>query len=126
MLQPTVELIAPSEAKRGQPVEIVLRVRNDGAKAVDFELSGRPVGFDIAIETDDGTEVWRRLDGEAVASALMLVTLQPGEARDFTERWLQQDRAGDPVTPGRYVVRGILPMGRRRLVTAPHDLLIRP
>jgi Intracellular proteinase inhibitor len=123
--QPTVELVAPSQVGAGETVEIVLRVRNDHPKPITFELSGRPVGFDIVITGADGKEVWRRMDGRFVGAALMLLTLQPGEARDFTARWGQVDGAGRAVAPGRYTVRGILPMGARRMATAERDLIIR-
>lgn len=122
--QPTVELVAPPKVQLGDTVEIALRVRNDGSEPMDLELSGRPVGFDVVITGPDGREVWRRLRDGAVGAALMLLTLEPGAARDFTVRWAQVDRAGGAVGPGRYTVRGILPMGARRITTAPHDLVI--
>jgi intracellular proteinase inhibitor BsuPI len=124
--QPTVELLAPSKVRVGDTVEIVLRVRNDGPKPIDLELSGRPVGFDIVVTGADGREVWRRLEGTAVAAILMLLTLQPGEARDFTARWGQVDSTGRAVSPGRYVLQGVLPMGRRQMTTGRRDLIIEP
>jgi hypothetical protein len=124
--QPTVELLAPSKVRSGDTVEIVLRVRNDGSKPIDVELTGRPVGFDVVVTGPDGKEVWRRLEGTAVASALMLLTLRPGEGRDFTARWGQVDQAGRAVAPGRYVLHGILPMGRRQMTAAPRELVIEP
>jgi hypothetical protein len=124
--QPTVELLAPSTVQAGDTVEIVLRIRNDGERPMDVELSGRPVGFDVVIAGPDGKEVWRRLSQGAVGAALMLLTLQPGEARDFPVRWPQHDSAGRPVAPGRYIIQGILPMGDRRVTTASRGLLIEP
>jgi Intracellular proteinase inhibitor len=124
--QPTIELLAPSKVKAGDTVEIVLRIRNDGPKPIDLELSGRPVAFDVVVTGPDGKEVWRRLEGAAVASILMLLTLQPGEGREFTAQWAQEDQAGRAVAPGRYVMHGILPMGRRQMTTAPRELIIEP
>jgi hypothetical protein len=124
--QPTVELLSPAKVQAGDTVEIVLRIRNDGPKPIDLELSGRPVAFDVVVTGPDGKEVWRRLEGAAVASILMLLTLQPGEERDFTTQWAQVDQAGKALPPGRYVLHGVLPMGRRRMTTAPRDLLIEP
>jgi hypothetical protein len=126
MPQPTLELLAPSTARAGDTIEVVLRIRNDGPRPMEIELSGRPVGFDIVIETADGTEIWRRLAKGTVGAALMLVTLRPGESRDFAESWSQEDRNGRRVAPGRYRIRGILPMGQRELVTRPHELVIQP
>ena len=124
--QPAVELVAPSRVRVGDTVEIALRIRNDDSKPIDLELSGRPVGFDVVIVAADGGEVWRRLRDSVVGAALMLLTLEPGEARDFPVRWAQVDFAGRAVAPGRYTLQGILPMGTRRMTTAPHDLVIDP
>jgi hypothetical protein len=124
--QPTIELLAPSKVQAGDTVEIVLRIRNDGPKPIDLELSGRPVAFDVIVRGPDGKEVWRRLEGAAVASILMLLTLQPGEGRDFPAQWTQEDQAGRSVAPGRYVLHGVLPMGRRQMTTAPRELIIEP
>lgn len=123
---PTVELVAPARVHAGDTVDIVLRVRNDGPTAMTLELSGRPVGFDVIVANPEGKEVWRRLAGGAVGAALMLLTLQPGEARDFTTRWALVDQSGNAVPPGRYILRGILPMTGRRLTTAERDLVIDP
>lgn len=123
---PTVELIAPARVHAGDTVDIVLRVRNDGPAPLTLELSGRPVGFDVIVTNPDGKEVWRRLAGGAVGAALMLLTLQPGESRDFTARWPLVDLNGNAVTPGRYTLRGILPMTGRRLATPERDLVVDP
>jgi len=124
--QPAVELVAPSTVSAGDTVEIVLRIRNDGPRPLDLELSGRPVGFDIVVTGADGAEVWRRLAGSAVGAALMLVTLQPGETRDFSAHWDQVDSLGRTVSPGRYILYGILPMGARRVRTSSRELVIEP
>ncbi len=122
--QPTVELEVPSEVRLGDTVEVTLRLRNEGTEALSLELVGRPVAFDVFITGPGGREVWRRLHGKAVASALMLLQLGPGESREFTARWPQQDSQGRPVPPGRYTVQGTLPTGSRPLTSAPRDLLI--
>jgi len=124
--QPRVELVAPSKVRAGEPVDIALRVRNDGSMPIDLELSGRPVGFDVVVLGPDGREVWRRLRDSVVGAALMLLTLEPGETRDFEVRWTQVDSAGRAVAPGRYTLRGTLPMGAGRMTTAPHQLVIDP
>ncbi len=124
--QPTVELVAPSKIQVGDTIPIVLRVRNPDAKPIHLELSGRPVGFDVVIVRADGSPVWSRLGNSVVGAALMLLTLGPGETRDFTVRWAQLDAGGKPVTPGRYTLWGILPTGAGRMTTAPRDLVIQP
>jgi hypothetical protein len=124
--QPTLELIVPDTVTVGDTVEIVLRLRNDTPAPLDLELAGRPVGFDIVITGPGECPVWRRLDGEVVASALMLLTLAPGETRDFVARWDQVDGGGRQVPPGRYGVRGYLPLGRGRTAAPARELVIRP
>lgn len=124
--QPTLELVAPAKVPAGDTVEIVLRVRNDGPEPLELELSGRPVAFDILISDAGGSEVWRRLAGSAVSAALALLTLRPGETRDFSARWAQVDSLGRAVPPGRYTIQGILPMETRRLVTSSRELVIEP
>lgn len=124
--QPTVELVAPARAHAGDTVDIVLRVRNDLQQPMTLELSGRPVGFDVIVTDAGGEEIWRRLAGGAVGAALMLLTLQPGEARDFSARWLLVDQAGQEVPPGRYTLRGTLPLTGRKLTTPDRELIIEP
>lgn len=124
MTQPTVELEVPSKVRLGDTVEITLRLRNDRPDPLDLQLSGRPVAFDIVITGPGGQEVWRRLHHVMVTSALMLLRLEPGQSREFTARWPQQDNQGRPVPPGRYTVQGALPTGSRPLTSAPRDLLI--
>jgi intracellular proteinase inhibitor BsuPI len=122
--QPTVELVLPPKVRLGDPVAITLEVRNDGSQALDLELPGRPVAFDIIILGPDGTEVWRRLHHAMTGSALMLLRLKPGESREFTAEWAQVDNHGRRVPPGRYLVRGVLPAQMGRLMTKDHELVI--
>lgn len=124
--QPAVELVAPSRVRAGDTVEISLRVTNRGSQPITVELSGRPVGFDVIIVGSDGKEVWRRLQSGVVGAALMLLPLEPAESRDFTTRWAQVTYSGAPVAAGRYTLRGVLPMGARRVATASRELIIDP
>jgi len=119
-----LELIVPRKAHLGDTVEITIRVRNAGKRAADLELSGRPVAFDVVIRGPDGTEVWRRLGQGAIAAALMVLRLEPGEAHEFSLRWAEVDDAGSQVRPGRYTVRGMVPIDGRNRMTAERPLLI--
>lgn len=123
---PVVEIILPPKVGVGDTVEITLRLRNDGSRPLDLQLPGRPVAFDIIVLRPDGTEVWRRLAKSVVSSALMLLRLPPGGARDFVVQWGQVSNDGHRVGPGRYRVQGILPTEAGRLAAAPRDLLIEP
>ena len=125
-IQPSVELVLPPKVRLGDPVAITLRVRNDGSRPLDLELPGRPVAFDVVVLGPDGAEVWRRLRNFVTGSALMLLRLEPGAVREFTAQWDQVDNDGRPVPPGRYSVRGVLPVQNRRVTTAARDLVITP
>jgi hypothetical protein len=120
-----IELIAPPSLRRGDTVEIAVRVRNDETRPVDLELSGRPVTFDVVIRAADGAEVWRRLRGGAVAELLAVLRLAPGEAHDFSVRWAGVDEAGVPAPPGRYTLQGMIPINGRRRTTAVRTLVVR-
>lgn len=123
---PAVELFLPQKVGVGDTVEITLRLRNDGSTPLDLQLPGRPVAFDIIVQGPDGTEVWRRLAKSVVSSALMLLRLPPGGARDFVVQWGQVSNDGHRVVPGKYRVQGILPTEAGRLTATPRDLLIEP
>jgi hypothetical protein len=122
--QPSVELVFPPEVRLGDTVAIALRLLNHGSQPLVLQLPGRPPAFDVVILGPDGAEIWRRLHGAVTASALMLLQLAPGEARDFTMGWAQVDNAGRQVGPGTYGMRGILPLQSGRLTTATAELII--
>ncbi len=123
-MQPTIQVVAPEKVAAGDTVEIALRLRNDESQPLRLELSGRPVAFDIVIEDADGGVVWRRLEREAVSQVLMLLTLQPGESRQFRVRWGSVDSRGRRVAPGSYTIVGLLPVGNGVLRTPPRALVI--
>ncbi len=120
-----IELVAPASVAVGDTAHVAIRLSNDGPAPLRLELSGRPVGVDLVVRDADGREVWRWLRGP-VGAALMLLTLAPGESRDFTVRWPLTDLAGAPVSPGRYTLQGFVPLGQRPVATRPHDLTITP
>lgn len=119
-----VELIIPARLRLGDTVEIVIRVRNEGKRPAALELPGRPVAFDVVIHGPDGAEVWRRLGRGAVAGALAVLRLAPGEAYDFSVRWAGVDDEGSPVQPGRYTVRGMVPINGQQRMTDVQAVLI--
>ena len=120
-----IQLVAPAAVAVGDTVHVAIRLSNDGHVPLRLELSGRPVGVDLSVRDADGREVWRWLRGP-VTAALMLLTLEPGESRDFPVRWPLTDLAGAPVAPGRYTLQGFVPLGGRRLPTQPHELTVTP
>ena len=62
----------PDSVRAGEPVPIVLRVTNRTDAPVDLHLLGRTIAFDVVVTREDGTPVWRRLEGQAVQSILQL------------------------------------------------------
>lgn len=102
-------IVAPARALAAEPVHITLRLTNVTAHPVEAYLVGRVIAFDIVIAREDGTVVWRRLQGATVASILQVRTLQPGETMELSDVWPQRGNDGKPVAPGTYDVWGLLP-----------------
>lgn len=105
-----LNLAVPAEIRAGHPVPIVLRLTNTANAPRDLTLQGRPAAFDVIVTQRDGAMVWRRLDGEVIASILQLQTLAPGESLEFRHSWNQRTNAGERVPPGEYLVTGVLPI----------------
>ena len=93
---------APRSARVGQPVPIVLRLTNVSDHPVDAHFLGRTIAFDIVISREDGTVVWRRLQGKVTQGILQLRTLQPREHLEWRDTWRPREH-------GTYVIRGELP-----------------
>jgi hypothetical protein len=110
----------PKRVHRGEPVTITLTVRNTGDRSAELYVTGRPVAFDLAITSSDGTLVWRRLKGETVTAILQILELAPGSTLDLRDEWLQRTNEGVTVEPGSYKVVGELPLdGRTKSLTSP-------
>jgi hypothetical protein len=120
----TVELDVPDTVELGRPVQITLRVRNDGGAPAQLELTGRPIAFDLIVMRTDGTELWRRLRGEIVSMALQIAILEPNEALEFAHTWDQRDDTGRMVRAGSYLVRGELPGPDGTLASEPRRILV--
>lgn len=117
----------PDSVRAGEPVPITLRIRNRTGDPVQLHLLGRTIAFDIVVTREDGTPVWRRLEGQSVQSILQLRTLAPGETLELSDRWDQRGRGGAAVPPGLYHVHGELPTDEPEpLRTPPAPLLILP
>ena len=102
-------LVAPDTVRIGEPVRIVLRLTNVTDRPVEAHFLGREIAFDIVIASEDGRIVWRRLEGAVVPGILQVKVLAPGQTLEFTAVWRQRTNAGEPVAPGTYRVRGLLP-----------------
>jgi hypothetical protein len=112
-----VTVTVPREARAGDAVRVVLRVRNGAGRAVDVYLRGREPTLDVVVETAAGDTVWRRLEGAVIPAIVGLRPLAPGQTLEVAAVWDQRGRAGRPVEPGDYVVRAAL-LGESAPLTA--------
>jgi hypothetical protein len=114
-----LELAVPAEARVGSTIPITLRATNAGDQPVDLYLRGRTITFDIIVRHDRGDVVWRRLQNEVIPAILRIETLAPNQVLELHASWSLGPTAGDPVTPGTYVVEGVLFTDGPELRTAP-------
>ncbi|MGH8513720.1 MAG: BsuPI-related putative proteinase inhibitor, partial [Gammaproteobacteria bacterium] len=94
----------------GQPLRMVLELRNAGRRLIDFSHGGQR--YDFWIEGPGG-RVWIWSDfvihtGAEFQQYLRAESLAPGETRRAEQTWRQTSCSGHALTlkPGRYVVRG--------------------
>jgi hypothetical protein len=120
----TLQLDLPAEVPATAPVRLKMTLTNTSTRAVDVYLGGRPA-HDFAIATPGGTQVWRWLEDQVVQQILELRRLKPGEQLDFEAQWPVKDARGNQVTPGRYLVTGMLSMDPpEKLQTTPMEILL--
>jgi len=116
---------APTSVRVGEPVPIELVLTNRTERRLTLYLQGRPPAFDIAVSREDGTIVWRRLQGQVVSAILAVRELAPAESLTFEVVWDGRSADGRPAPPGRYHITGSLrtdtPEG---LTTSPAPLQI--
>ena len=93
---------APTRARVGASVPIVLRLHNASDRPTEAHFLGRTIVFDIVVARDDGAIVWRRLEKGVGPTILQIRTLKPGETMQWHDNWL-------PREPGHYRAHGILP-----------------
>jgi hypothetical protein len=119
-----LQLDAPAQAPAGKPVPITLTLTNTSKQPVKVALGGRPP-FDVVVTTADGAETWRWSDDQVIQMILEMRTLQPGEQVEYVTEWPVKDRGGNPASPGRYLVRGVLNMDPpEKLETSAKELLL--
>lgn len=122
-----VELDLPSDVPAGAPVPITIRIRNTSSGPINLHLLGREITFDLVVTDAGGAVVWQRLEDESVMAILRLETLEPGAVLELSHTWNQRTRAGAPVPPGAYSVRGSVPTDQPEpLRTPPEPLRISP
>lgn len=119
-----VELRSPDSVRTGEPVPMTLTVTNAGQTTAPLGLTGRPIAFDFTVTTPAGAQLWSRLHHQTIPMILQMALLDPGERLEFTHVWDQRDNHGQPVDPGTYHVRAILPTEDGDLTSAVRELVI--
>jgi hypothetical protein len=120
-----LSLNVPEQARHGQAVPIVIRLENRGERPLDLYLRGRTIAFDIFVSRPDGHVVWQRLKDEIISAIIQVKVLQPGEVLELKDEWRQRGNRGEPVGPGRYLVRAaVLTDGPAALETTSASLRI--
>jgi hypothetical protein len=116
-----LQLLAPARAPQGEAVPFTLRIVNAGDRPATAYFQGRPPAFDLIVHDASGRQVWRRLEGAAVAMVLGVRELAPGESLDLGDVWRQTNSAGLLVPPGRYRVPRPVARGLTGLVPGEPD-----
>ena len=122
-----VSMEVPTQATYGKTVPLKLTLRNVGDKSVAFLQGGKPY-HDFVITTSDGKAVWYWGCAQYRFDVLGIGNLEPGEEKAFVEEWQQVNVSGEPVSPGIYLVHGVLETGAidaptsESHVTEPHQL----
>lgn len=100
----------PDLAPVGMVIPFRVALANQGDRAVQVELGGRPIAFDLVVRRPDGWIVWRRLEHVPVEMILVTRIVAAGEVLTFDDHWDQRDREGRRVAPGVYRVQAVLPV----------------
>ena len=87
---------------------LVFTVTNTGKLSVTLQLMGRVPTADFQVTDPQGRLVWSRLRGQTLLGALRLFLLAAGKSLTFRHIWNQRADTGRPVSPGEYLIRGVL------------------
>lgn len=86
---------------RGQPVTLVLAVRNTGEVERTLELPSAQT-CEFAVSTAKGESLWRWSHGRMFAQVLTSLRFEPGETKTYRASWDQKDAQGRMAPPGDY------------------------
>jgi hypothetical protein len=92
----------------GEPVPLVFTVTNPGTSSLTLPLLGRTPTADFQVSDPEGRRIWSLLGGKTLVSVLQLFSLDGGKVLSFRQVWNQRTDAGLAVTPGEYLIRGVL------------------
>ncbi len=118
-------LYAPSESSVGEPVPLLLVVRNTSEQPVRLETGDSATTFDVRVLDRSGAVVWNRMNNRESLLLLREVTLVPGEELRFSDTWNQRSNDRVRVPAGIFEIQGTLNVqGARDLRTASRRLSI--
>jgi len=89
-------------------VPLLFTVANTGKVSLTLQLLGRTPAADFRVSDLRGRTVWSRLRGQTLLGALRLFPLGGGKHLSFRQVWDQRDDTGTRVSPGDYLIRGVL------------------
>jgi hypothetical protein len=115
----TFRVHAPASVRAGERVPIELVLTNRTERPLTLYLQGRPLAFDITVSREDGSQIWRRLQGQVVSAILAVRELAPAESLTFEAVWDSRLPDGRPAPPGRYRITGRLPTDTPEGLTTP-------
>ena len=100
-----------SQVAYGETVHMKLTLRNATNAPLRLALGGVPA-YDFVVAKSNGDRIWRWKCGRITQQVLDNRTLEPGEELEFIGDWEQVDNQGEPVSPGVYLVSGVVEAGR--------------
>ena len=87
---------------------LVFTITNTGKVLVTLQFLGRTPTADFQVSDPRGRTIWTLLRGRTLLGALRLFPLDAGKKLSFRQVWNQRTDTGSPVTPGEYLIRGVL------------------
>jgi hypothetical protein len=109
----------------GEPIEMVLRVRNESDLTQSVSLPTSQV-FDFEVgDPSDGSRIWHWSHDMAFATVVTEVVFDAAETKEFSVVWDQSTNAGSPIPKGAYEAVGLVPSPEPGLRSAVVPFTIR-
>ena len=116
-----VSIEIPTKVTYGESVPLRLTLQNVGDERAAYVIGGKPY-HDFVITTPDGDGVWNWNCAKVGPDVLYGSYLKPGEEREYVGEWQQVNIRGEPVSPGIYLVHGVLETGAIDAPTSESDI----
>jgi hypothetical protein len=92
----------------GEPVVMVLSVRNRLGTPATVEFSTTRQSDFVVVSRSSGNVIWKWSDGKTFDQVVTELELAANETKTFSVTWDQTDSSGQPVPAGEYEARGVL------------------